>query len=97
MICVHCGIGKVSRPRRLCWNCYQQSEVRELYPSTSKYGWRGPNLNLFGAQPAMRPTNAPPGSPEKILVLARRAELGQELWHPHDATFAGPVLHGQAG
>jgi len=30
------------------------------------------------------PTDAPVGSAEKIAVLARRAELGQPLWHPAD-------------
>ena len=30
------------------------------------------------------PTDAPVGSSEKIAVLARRAELGQPLWHPAD-------------
>lgn len=30
------------------------------------------------------PTDAPAGSPEKIEVLRKRAELGQPLWHPND-------------
>lgn len=30
------------------------------------------------------PTDAPPGSPEKIEVLRRRVENGQKLWHPRD-------------
>jgi hypothetical protein len=97
MICRHCRIGKVSRPRGLCWNCYYQPSVRGLYPSTNKYGWRGPSVALLRAKPALQPTSAPPGSPEKIFVLAARAASGQELWHPDDATFAGAVVHGQAG
>jgi hypothetical protein len=32
-------------------------------------------------------TNADPGSPEKIRVLAHRAALGQNLWHPDDVTW----------
>lgn len=32
----------------------------------------------------MIPTNAMPGSQEKIEVLARRIERGEELWHPDD-------------
>ena len=30
------------------------------------------------------PTNALPGTPEKVSVLARRAATGKELWHPCD-------------
>ena len=31
------------------------------------------------------PTNALPGSPEKVRVLAERVRLGVALWHPLDA------------
>ena len=30
------------------------------------------------------PTQAEPGSPEKIAILQSRLEHGQELWHPED-------------
>lgn len=29
-------------------------------------------------------TSAPPGSAEKIDILAKRVELGKPLWHPED-------------
>ncbi len=32
------------------------------------------------------PTDAPPGSSEKVEVLRRRVENGQKLWHPDDRT-----------
>jgi hypothetical protein len=35
------------------------------------------------------PTDALPGSEEKVHVLARRARLHQPLWHPLDATLTG--------
>jgi hypothetical protein len=64
--------------------------VRDLYPSTSKYGRRGVgNFSGRGA-PASTPTDAPPGSEEKILVLMERARLRQDLWHPQDATLTKP-------
>ena len=97
MICRHCHKARVSRPRRLCWNCYYEPAIRALYPSTSKYGRRGFSAGLMNGKPVLESTHAAPGSLEKILVLMRRAELGQELWHPHDATLAGPILCGQAG
>jgi hypothetical protein len=32
-----------------------------------------------------KPTNALPGSPEKVAILEERARLGVSLWHPLDA------------
>jgi hypothetical protein len=32
-----------------------------------------------------QPTDALPGSPEKVAVLEERARLGVSLWHPLDA------------
>jgi len=90
MICRHCHHSPVSRPRGLCWSCFYTPGVRDLYPSTSKFGRRGiGNFNRATPLPAF-PTDASPGTPEKIAILAQRAELQQSLWHPHDATFAGP-------
>jgi hypothetical protein len=34
------------------------------------------------------PTQAEPGSPEKIAILQSRLEHGQELWHPQDRQSA---------
>lgn len=38
------------------------------------------------ALPAL-PTDALPGSPEKVAVLALRASLKVALWHPSDARW----------
>ena len=95
--CQHCGRARVTRPRGLCWNCYYAPGVRDLYPVTSKYGRRGPGNRYQRARPATHPTNALPGSLEKILVLTQRAELGQDLWHDDDATMAGPKVLAQVG
>ncbi len=90
MLCQHCHRSRISRPHRLCWNCYYTRGVRELYPSTSKFGRRGPgNFHAHTPLPAF-PTSAPPGSEEKVAVLAERARLRQSLWHPKDATEVGP-------
>jgi len=43
------------------------------------------------------PTNAAPGSPEKIVVLTQRLEQGFDLWHPNDATLDGAVELSEAG
>src|SRR5947209_2207253 len=90
MLCRHCDSAVVSRPRGLCWSCYYTPGVREQFPSTSKYGRRGlGNFNGKGAPPS-QPTDALPGSEEKVLVLMERARLKQGLWHEDDATLAGP-------
>lgn len=96
MLCVHCHKGKVSRPGGLCWACYYTPSVRQQYVVRTRCGRRGLG-GRPGRKPALEPTDALPGSEEKIRVLMKRAERGQELWHPHDATFAGPWRFGRAG
>lgn len=89
-VCRHCNERNVSRPKGLCWPCYYEPGVRELYESTSKFARRGVG-NLIGSQPLPEPTDALPGTPEKLAVLEARAALGQQLFHPADATLAGRV------
>lgn len=85
MLCRHCQRVRSSRPRGLCWACYYTPGVRELYPSTSKFARRGIG-NFIGSPDRLpRPTDAPPGSADKVAVLEQRALMGQALWHPHDA------------
>ncbi len=87
MMCRHCQRVRANRPRGLCWSCYYTPGLRELYPSTSKYGQRGLDDFYGEPAPAARPTGAMPGSPEKVEVLQQRALSGQALWHPEDAPF----------
>lgn len=92
MLCRHCQKSSVNRPRGLCWSCYYTPGVREKYPSTSKFARRGVANFCGQAAPAGEPTEARPGSEEKLAVLEERARLKQELWHPHDATAERPAL-----
>src|ERR1700679_2635092 len=90
MLCRHCNRTKPNRPRGLCWSCYYTPGVRDLFPSTSKYARRGVgNLNGSSRMPS-GPTDAVPGTPEKVMVLAERARLGVSLWHPLDAVLQSP-------
>jgi hypothetical protein len=41
-LCRHCHVKVVNRPRGMCWSCYYTPGVKDLYPTTSKYGRRGP-------------------------------------------------------
>ncbi|HZT81215.1 MAG TPA: hypothetical protein VFA26_13380 [Gemmataceae bacterium] len=43
------------------------------------------------------PTAAPPGSPEKIRVLAERARMRVALWHPLDARGPSGSAQGDFG
>jgi hypothetical protein len=87
-VCRHCLKVPPNRPKGLCWNCYYTPGVRELYPSTSKFGRRsaGSQGNARGRLPDV-PTNALPGTPEKIAVLTERARAGCTLFHPLDVSF----------
>jgi hypothetical protein len=85
MLCRHCGRVKANRPRGLCWSCYYQPGLRERYPSTSKFAHRGVDDYVGWAVEPPEPTNALPGSPEKVAIMERRARLGLALWHPKDA------------
>jgi hypothetical protein len=41
----------------------------------------------FNPAPARQPTKAIAGSEEKIEMMRRRVELGEDLYHPKDSTF----------
>lgn len=84
-ICAHCKQMIVNRPRGLCWGCYYKPGVKDMYPSTSKYAHRGHGNYGGGKRGPRKPTKAPPGSAEKILVLERRARAALTLWHPNDS------------
>jgi len=91
MLCRHCQKVKPNRPRGLCWSCYYTPGVRDQYPSTSKFARRGVgNFNGRTKLPPC-PTNALPGTPEKVAVLQERARMGVSLWHPLDATLETAV------
>ena len=87
--CRHCGVRLAHRPRGLCWSCYHEPGVKELYPSTSKYARCGVG-NFAGSAPlALAPTAAAPGSPEKVAVMCERAARGESVIHPADALYEG--------
>src|SRR5881227_1057529 len=87
MFCRNCGYRFANRPRGLCWSCYYRPGIRDLYPSTSKFARRGIQDFTGQAALALVPTDALPGSAEKVAVLEERARARQMLWHPQDAPF----------
>lgn len=95
-ICVHCKQRRVNRPRGLCWSCYYTPGVKDQHPSTSMYARRGIG-NKAGACPMPEPTQAPPGSLEKIAVLEGRAKAHQSLFSPLDNPgYVKPEDHDKA-
>jgi hypothetical protein len=92
MLCRHCNRVRSNRPRGLCWSCYYKPGVRDQYPSTSKFARRGISDFVGRVQQPTAPTSAMPGTPEKVAVLAERAQMRQSLWHPEDAP-ALPAAH----
>jgi len=49
------------------------------------------DLEADVAETMFEPTDAMPGSPEKIEVLAKRLALGQPLFHSKDKTVLFPI------
>lgn len=86
MICRHCCKHRVNRPRGLCWSCYYTPGVTLLYPSTSKYAKRGvaSDCNSQSDQPN-HPTDALPGTEDKLAIMEERARRGYSVFHPDDA------------
>lgn len=88
MKCRHCNRRRPNRPRGLCWSCYYRPGVRDLYPSTSKHAPRQPSSSYrepFHAKGKAEPTDALPGTTEKVCVLTERATAELELFHADDS------------
>jgi hypothetical protein len=84
MICRHCKQEcRRLRARGLCCDCFYQPEIRQQYPLLATLAERG------GAMP--EPTDALPGTPEKVAVLEERARRRQALFHPLDARYSQDV------
>lgn len=81
MLCQHCDRRPISRSRNLCWSCFYSPGVKERYPPLPRT-CRGPG-NGRRRLPC-EPTDAIPGTPEKIRVLMERVARGEELFHEHD-------------
>lgn len=84
MICRHCNEHPVSRPRGLCWTCYYNPTVRDRYP-LADHCVCGPHARSGGSMKLPEPTDARPGSEDKIAILAERVRLGMALFHPDDS------------
>lgn len=82
--CIHCKKRKIARSRRLCVPCFNDKDIRERYPITSKFARRGAGIDNHGEKLPASTTDESPGSDEKIKVMIERLERGESLFHPDD-------------
>ena len=85
IICRHCQHERRGIDRRgLCRICYRNPHIRRHYgkmPTVEGLGSGNAKLPMPST-----PTDARPGSEDKIKVLEQRALAGEQLWHPKDRT-----------
>jgi hypothetical protein len=98
MLCLHCRRPCGAYVRRdLCRNCYFTREVRARYPcrgTSAGCGTAGRTDRDHHADPPPDPVRclAPPGSAERLAVLAERRRQGYQLTRPdepHDFRLSG--------
>lgn len=83
--CRHCHRVLTCQSRGLCYKCWNNPGVRDSYPYQSKYAVKGLGTDITGIRRYPTPTQARPGTQEKVLVLQARVMAGEHLWHPEDA------------
>jgi hypothetical protein len=90
IVCVSCGQTRYPKFQRLCWKCAAKPEIRARHWTDERGGRRGIPDRYGASPPCLLPTDAPPGSEEKILVLMERAANGQSLFHEGDRLIPDP-------
>jgi hypothetical protein len=89
-LCAQCGVYPGTRAYGLCWRCYYTPGVRRAHQvlATGRRGMHPLSAQVGAVAPTLlppTPTEALPGTREKVGVLVERARLGFSLWHPLDA------------
>jgi hypothetical protein len=80
-VCRHCRRnGLRFYGRGLCQMCYRTPKIRVKYPRDRVPVWHATPASL-----PTEPTDAIPGSREKVSVLGERLAAGVGLFHPKDA------------
>ena len=81
-LCRHCDRRKASKPRGLCFCCFN-SAARDLYPLAPRVR-EAPGGGRLPAEP----TAELPGTPGKVRVMAERVARREALFHPDDAKLS---------
>lgn len=85
-LCCHCHKCKACRPRGLCWRCFHTPAIKDMHPSTSKFGLPRRGIpDTYGGSKLPEPTTALPRSQDKVAVMEQRALQQLSLFHPQDA------------
>lgn len=82
--CRHCQHKVANRPRGLCWSCFSDLDIRVLYPRNPMSGKLAVRDSYKTRPLPENPTDALPGSKEKLLVMEERASRQEQLFHPDD-------------
>lgn len=90
--CRHCKHLRLWTCRGLCWTCIHTPEISQAYPSESKFSQDSGVGKFYGLGKPTTPTNALPGTPEKVAVLEARAAAGEQMWHPEDGRCGTSAL-----
>ena len=89
MTCRQCRTRKRSRPFGLCFVCYQDQYIVQIYRAKHDElvgGLLEDDQDFHGPSSApYEPTTELPGSCGKIETMRRRAEQRMSLWHTGDA------------
>lgn len=85
-ICCHCGEKVASRPRGLCRRCWTDPDIRSAYGRIDGRAIPKPSeaSKVRRFKKPKHPTNALPGSAEKIRIMAERVANGELANHPDD-------------
>lgn len=86
--CRHCKQRTMARRCGLCIPCFRVPGIRALYPTPERPCQRRGVGFAKGTELPPSPTDALPGSPEKVAVLEWRVAHGYRLWHPDDSRVA---------
>ncbi len=80
--CRHCQQHPATRSRQLCYGCFENSSIRDLYPPMTR---NKSDRSRRNRRLPRVPTSAPPGSEAKIRVMQHRFMRRMQLFHPQDA------------
>jgi hypothetical protein len=92
--CRHCNQSRQVYGRGLCRWCWSKADVKVLYDKMPggrsshtlfKHQYRDPPLDD-------QPTEALPGTPEKLAVMHDRARRGKQIFHPGDPVIQAWML-----
>jgi hypothetical protein len=86
-LCQHCKRRQINRPRLLCWSCFYEPAIRQQYEAVRNQYMEPHNLNRDNnKKPRLPtyPTDALPGSAEKIAIMEARFAEGLAVFHPED-------------